>query len=174
MTMKRLAIDMDNVIADVTAAFINSYEQETGIRLTENDINGKFEYDAFPNLRKWVFTEGYFRHLPVMRDSQRVIKRLMEQYDVFIVSAATEFPLSLTDKIFWLQDNFPFIGWQKVCLCGSKTIIKADILIDDHFKNLDYFEGKTYLYTSSHNIFADTGRHERVRNWLEIEQILAY
>jgi 5'(3')-deoxyribonucleotidase len=170
--MKRLAIDMDNVIADVTAAFLDSHERETGIRLTPETINGMSEYDAFPNIKKWLHTEGYFRHLPIMADSQCVVKRLMEQYDIFIVSAATEFPESLTDKMFWLQDHFPFIGWQKVCLCGSKTIVKADILIDDHFKNLDNFDGQTFLYTATHNILADTGRHQRVNSWLEIEQIL--
>ncbi|MBL7817604.1 MAG: 5'(3')-deoxyribonucleotidase [Saprospiraceae bacterium] len=170
--MKRLAIDMDNVIADITEAFLNSHERETGVRLTPNDINGKMEREAFPTVLDWVNTEGYFRHLAVMPDSQRVVKQLIEHYDVFIVSAATQFPTCLNDKMFWLQDHFPFIGWQNICLCGSKTIIKADILIDDHFKNLDYFEGETLLYTTFHNVFANEGRHKRVNNWLEIEQIL--
>lgn len=170
--MKRIAIDMDNVIADITTAFLDSHERETGVRVTQEDINGKVELDAFPNIRKWIYTEGYFRNLPVIADSQRVVKRLMEHYDIFIVSAATEFPLSLYEKMMWLEEHFPFIGWQKVCLCGSKTIIKADILIDDHFKNLDYFEGETFLFTASHNIFSDEGRHRRVHSWLEIEQIL--
>lgn len=170
--MKRLAIDMDGVIADVTTALLNSLEQETGIRLTPEAIYGMNEYTAFPNIKKWLDTEGYFRHLPVIADSQRVVRRLMDHYDIFIVSAATEFPQSLTDKMLWLQDHFPFIGWQKVCLCGSKTIVKADILIDDHFKNLDYFDGQTLLYTATHNILADNGRHQRVNSWLEIEQIL--
>ncbi len=170
--MKRIAIDMDNVIADVTTAFLDSHEQETQIRLIPDDINGKLESEAFPNVMKWVNTEGYFRNLPVMPDSQGVVKRLTEKYDVFIVSAATEFPRSLYDKMMWLEEHFPFIGWQKVCLCGSKTIVKADILIDDHFKNLDYFEGETFLFTATHNVLADNGRHRRVNSWSEIEKIL--
>ncbi len=170
--MKRLAIDMDNVMADITAALLDSHEAETGIRLSEADINGKSEWAAFPDLRKRLNAAHYFLNLPVIADSQRVIQQLMTKYDVFIVSAATEFPLSLTDKMYWLDKYFPFIGWQRVCLCGSKTIIKADILIDDHFKNLDYFDGKTFLYTAHHNVFADNGRHQRVNSWLEIEEIL--
>ena len=170
--MKRLAIDMDNVMADITTALLDSHEAETGIRLSVEDINGQNEGAAFPNLKNWLNTKHYFLNLPVMTDSQRVIQQLMTKYDVFIVSAATEFPLSLTDKMYWLDKHFPFIGWQRVCLCGSKTIVKADILIDDHFKNLDYFDGKTFLYTATHNIFSDTGRHQRVNSWLEIEEIL--
>ncbi len=170
--MKRIAIDMDNVIADITTAFLDSHECETGIRLTPDDINGKMEIDAFPNVMRWVNTEGYFRDLQVMPDSQRVIKKLMEHNEVFIVSAATQFPRSLYDKMMWMEEHFPFIGWQNICLCGFKTIIKADILIDDHFKNLDYFEGATLLFTATHNVLADNGRHRRVHSWLEIEQIL--
>ena len=170
--MKRIAIDMDNVIADITTAFLDSHEQEMGIRLIPDDINGKLESEAFPNVMKWVNTEGYFRNLLVMPDSQRVIKKLMEQYEVFIVSAATQFPRSLYDKMMWMEEHFPFIGWEHICLCGFKTIVKADILIDDHFKNLDYFEGETFLFTATHNVLAENGRHKRVNSWLEIEEIL--
>ncbi len=170
--MKRIAIDMDNVIADITTAFLDSQELETGIRPSFDAINGKIESDAFPNVMKWVNTEGYFRNLLVMPDSQRVIKKLMVQYEVFIVSAATQFPKSLYDKMMWMEEHFPFIGWQHICLCGFKTIVKADILIDDHFKNLDYFEGETFLFTATHNVLADNGRHRRVNSWLEIEEIL--
>lgn len=170
--MKRIAIDMDNVIADITTAFLDSHEQEMGIRLIPDDINGKLESEAFPNVMNWVNTEGYFRNLLVMPDSQRVIKKLMEQYEVFIVSAATQFPRSLYDKMMWMEEHFPFIGWEHICLCGFKTIVKADILIDDHFKNLDYFEGETFLFTATHNVLAENGRHKRVNSWLEIEEIL--
>ena len=170
--MKRIAIDMDNVIADITTAFLDSHEQETRIRLIPDDINGKLESEAFPNVMNWVNTEGYFRNLLVMPDSQRVIKKLMEQYEVFIVSAATQFPRSLYDKMMWMEEHFPFIGWEHICLCGFKTIVKADILIDDHFKNLDYFEGETFLFTATHNVLAENGRHKRVNSWLEIEEIL--
>ena len=170
--MKRIAIDMDNVIADITTAFLDSHEQETRIRLIPDDINGKLESEAFPNVMNWVNTEGYFRNLRVMPDSQRVIKKIMEQYEVFIVSAATQFPRSLYDKMMWMEEHFPFIGWEHICLCGFKTIVKADILIDDHFKNLDYFEGETFLFTATHNVLAENGRHKRVNSWLEIEEIL--
>jgi 5'-nucleotidase len=170
--MKRIAIDMDNVIADITTAFLDSHERETSIRLTLDDINGKMEKEAFPKVFQWINEKGYFRNLLVVPDSQRVIKRLSEKYEIFIVSAATQFPNSLHDKMMWMEEHFPFIGWQNICLCGFKTIIKADILIDDHFKNLDFFEGETFLFTATHNVFSDNGRHRRVNSWLEIEQIL--
>jgi 5'(3')-deoxyribonucleotidase len=56
--------------------------------------------------------------------------------------------------------------------CGSKTIIKADIMIDDHFKNLDQFEGETILFNQPHNQLMDAGRHTRVFSWQQIEELL--
>lgn len=170
--MKRIAIDMDGVMADVTHQFLKYHEAETGIKLSLNEINGLPDRVAFPNVRNWVYTEGFFRTLPVMVDGQRVVAELNQKYEVFIVSAATEFPQSLPEKQAWLNEHFPFITWQQMCFCGSKTIIQADIMIDDHFKNLDYFEGETLLFTAPHNAHAAVGRHRRVNNWLEIEQIL--
>ena len=42
-------------------------------------------------------------------------------------------------------------------------------MIDDHFKNLDYFGGQTLLFTAHHNVFAPVGRHTWVNNWQEID-----
>lgn len=163
---------MDGVIADVANQFLIWHQRETGEIKTIEDINGLNDFIAFPNARKWVYTEGFFRYIPVMPDSQRVMQALNAQYEVFIVSAAMEFPQCLSEKHAWLNEHFPFITWQQMCFCGSKTIIRADIMIDDHFKNLDHFEGQTLLYTSTHNFKADAGRHHRVNDWLEIEKLL--
>ena len=45
-------------------------------------------------------------------------------------------------------------------------------MIDDHFKNLDYFPGKTILFNQPHNQLSDTGRHTRVNSWYEIDILL--
>ena len=84
---------------------------------------------------------------------------------------ATEFPYSLTDKQLWLNDNFPFISWKQVVLCGNKSLIKADIMIDDHFKNLDNFEGDTIMYIQPHNINNTSHHYKTVSSWTEIEKL---
>jgi 5'(3')-deoxyribonucleotidase len=107
-----------------------------------------------------------------MEGSTEVVKELNKKYDLFIVSSAMEFPQSLPEKLEWLMEHFPFLQWQQLVFCGSKTIVKADIMIDDHFKNLDHFLGDTYLFTQPHNIFKETGRHRRVNDWNEIASLL--
>ncbi|RYY55429.1 MAG: 5'(3')-deoxyribonucleotidase [Chitinophagaceae bacterium] len=170
---KRIAVDMDGVLADVFEQFLDWDEREHGTRQVREKLLGLKELEVFKSARKHLYTEKFFRSLKVMEHSQEVLKRIHDHYDLYIVSAATEFPQSLPEKQEWLLEHFPFIGWEKIVFCGSKQIIQADIMIDDHFKNLDYFTGElSLLYTQPHNALSETGRHRRVESWREIEQIL--
>ena len=164
---------MDGVLADVFEQFLDWDERDHGVRQLREEAMGKKEMDVFKSARKYVYTEKFFRTLKVMEDSQEVLERIHRNYDLYIVSAATEFPQSLPEKQEWLLEHFPFISWEKIVFCGSKQIIQADIMIDDHFKNLDNFNGElSILYTQPHNAKTDAGRHKRAHNWREVETLL--
>ncbi|EON78110.1 Putative 5'(3')-deoxyribonucleotidase [Lunatimonas lonarensis] len=168
-----IAIDMDGVLADVYAQFYDMHLAETGEEIPQTSMQGVTEHAAFPLLEKHVRTAGFFRNAKVMPSAISVVERLNQRYEVFIVSAAMEYPNSLLEKYEWLQEHFPFITWKQIILCGSKSPIATDIMIDDHFKNLNVFRGsKSYLFTQPHNIFADPGRHLRVNDWDELASYL--
>jgi 5'(3')-deoxyribonucleotidase len=170
--MQRLAIDMDGVLADVYEQFFRYDEKDFGKRRPLQEINGVEERNAFPHIMKYLFTPGFFRTVPVVKDSVEILKELNRQYEIYIVSAAMEFPPSLPEKLEWLQEHFPFLSWRQLVFCGTKTIIDADIMIDDHFKNLDHFKGTTILFSQPHNLWKPAGRHTRVESWDEIASIL--
>jgi 5'(3')-deoxyribonucleotidase len=170
--MKRIAIDMDGVMADVVELFLDYHERDFGYRKSIEEINGLSEREAFPKAKEYVHAKGFFRNARVMEGSREVMEQLQQQYEIFIVSAATEFPQSLQEKQEWLQEHFPFIGWQQMVFCGLKTIITADIMIDDRFRNLDPFKGDTILFSQHHNLLKEPGRHRRVHSWAEISRIL--
>jgi len=170
--MKRILIDMDGVLADVYSRFYEIHEKESGIKLSADDVAGKLEAEAFPNQRKWVSAPGFFRSVPLMKGSVEGLRMLNEKYEVIVISMATEFPQSLTDKQAWLHEHFPFITWKQVVFCGNKNIIEADIMIDDHPKNLDNFKGETLIFTQPHNIFINNPKHKRVGSWDEIRKLL--
>jgi 5'(3')-deoxyribonucleotidase len=172
MIMERIAVDMDGVLANIYAQYTNWDERDTGIRKGVEDVMGKPELDAFPHVRKYLLTEGFFRSAPVVENSQQVLAELNTKYEIFIVSSATEFPQSLSEKQSWLQEHFPFISWRQMVFCGSKTIVDADIMIDDHFKNLDPFKGQTLLFSQPHNMLHREGRHKRVNSWYDISGLL--
>jgi len=169
---KSILVDMDGVLVDIYTTFFELHEKETGKRLVIEDIAGLLEEEAFENQRRWVSTPGFFRNLPVMPGSSEALLRISDRYKIIVVSLATEFPYCLTDKQLWLHDNFPFIDWRQIVFCGDKNLIKADIMIDDHFKNLDQFEGGTILFTQPHNMLIKNTRHTRVSSWAEIEKLL--
>ena len=170
--MKKILVDMDGVLADVYSRFFELYEEETGIRKSREEIMGLKEGEAFPSLFRWVETRGFFRTIPVMPYSQSVLRSLNEKYEIIVVSMATEFPVSLTDKQLWLNDHFPFISWKQVVFCGNKSLIPADMMIDDHLKNLDTFDGETIMFLQPHNMNNKNHHHLTVSSWTEIKRLL--
>ena len=92
---------MDGVLADVETHFIDWYERDYGVKVLREDLLGKPESEGFPDktaVRKFVNTPGFFRTVPLMKDAVAAVKHLMEEYEVYIVSAAMEFPAIATRK----------------------------------------------------------------------------
>lgn len=170
MAMKKtIGIDMDGVLADIESHWLNLYERDYGIRLSAEIFKGVKESDAFPDktaVEKYVFTPGFFRTLPVMEGAVEAVKKLAEDYEIYIVSAAMEFPLSLFEKREWLTEHFPFISWKNIIFCGDKSVIATDYLIDDHCKNLDYCKGTPIMFSAGHN--ANLNHHVRANSWSEV------
>ncbi|WP_316811360.1 5' nucleotidase, NT5C type [Pedobacter heparinus] len=166
---KSIGIDMDGVLADIESHLLTWYEQEYGLKLGADIFLGVKESEAFPDKEavwKFVNTPGFFRTLPVMEGAVAAVKELAEDYEIYIVSAAMEFPLSLFEKREWLAEHFPFISWKNIIFCGDKSLIKTDYLIDDHCKNLDHCTGKPIMFTAGHN--TNHTHHIRVNNWKEV------
>jgi 5'(3')-deoxyribonucleotidase len=166
----RIAIDMDEVLADTIDKFIELYKQRHSHEVILADMHGMEIGQALPphlssTVRPYVNERGFFRDIKVMPGSQEVVKALMERYDVYIASAAMEFKYSLEDKQAWLEEHFPFISWTNIIFCGHK-ILDVDIMIDDRIKNFVTFNGRKLLYTSPHNVLIDG--FERVNNWQDV------
>lgn len=171
----RILVDMDEVIADTTGGMAAWYKKKYGGDIDyKKMLAGKSLVKGFPEehqaeVRQQLFEPGFFRDLPVIKDSIEVLEQMNRRYDIYIVSAATEFPNSLKDKYDWLAEHFPFFVWQQIVFCGDKKMIRADVMIDDHARHLELFEGKPYLFTAGHNL-EETG-FERVNSWKEAAAI---
>jgi 5'-nucleotidase len=172
--MERVIVDMDEVLADTLGGMVNWYRNEYGSDIDWDKIRGVSWLTGFPQqhqqiVRERLFEPGFFRHLPLMKDSKEVLQSMNERYEIFIVSAATEFPNSLKDKFDWLMEHFPFISWRQLTLCGDKRVVHGDYMIDDHVRNLLHFNGKKYLFTSPHNL--DENGYDRLNNWMEVADV---
>lgn len=169
--MKTIIIDMDDVMADASEGILDIFNELNKTDLKKEFFDDKNFYE-FMNSGKYIpyrdklFEPGFFLNLKVMPNAQEVIKELSEKHNVYVVSAATEFPNSLREKYDWMQKHFPFISWRNFMLCGDKSIVKGDVMIDDHEKNLKSFSGKTLLFDAMHNKQIE-GYH-RVFNWQDV------
>lgn len=169
---KRLIVDMDGVLSDIYSQYLSYEFEDLKTRQDLNALNGIPGEEAFVNHSLYINSEGFFLTANPIEGSRSALEKLNRSYDVFVVSSATQFPFSLGEKMKWLEQYFPFIHWKQIVLCGSKELISGDIMIDDHFKNLDTFNGKTILFTQPHNANSPTKGHARVHHWAEIEELL--
>ena len=173
--MERVLIDMDEVIADTTLAMVNWYKAHVGgdvdyqKMLEEGSLIKGFPVQDQGRIRQQLHEPGFFRHLPVIRDAVEVIGEMNKRYEIFIVSAATEFPNSLKEKYDWLMEHFPFFTWKQLVLCGDKRMIRGDYMIDDHARHLEHFSGKPYLFTAPHNL--NEKRFDRLDSWKQAADI---
>jgi 5'(3')-deoxyribonucleotidase len=172
--MKRIAIDMDDVLADTLAEHIIRYNRDHDEAVTKADLAGKWMWeivstDRQERLEGYLRSEDFFENLEVMADSQRVVKALAQQYEVFIATAAMEFPNSFSSKFRWLRRHFPYLPPTHFVFCGDKGILNADYLIDDQPRQLRRFSGEGILFTAPHNL--NVNGYRRVDNWQQVEQL---
>ncbi len=166
---KTIAIDMDGVLADIEMQILNWYERDYGIKYTRDYLVGRSSDTFFPEeglVRKYIYTPDFFQTIPLMDGAIEAVQKLMENFEIYVVSGAMEFPLSLPEKLHWLNHHFPFISWRNIIFCGDKSIINTDYMIDDYPKNLDHFKGKPIMFTAYHN--TTLNHHQRVNNWDEV------
>jgi len=174
--VKRICVDMDEVMADTLAEHLRRYNQTFDEAVTPQDLAGKGLFEITPvdrrqQLRAFLDAEDFFEDLALMPGAQDVLQQLSSRFDIFIATQAMAVPNSLGSKYRWLQRHFPFIPPTQYIFCGDKSILRADYLIDDLPKNLLRFQGQGLLYTAPHNLTA-TG-FLRVDNWQQVADYFA-
>lgn len=172
--MARIAVDMDEVMADALDEHINRYNTLFDSKLNRQAVWGSWLRDVIPAEHRKaaeaiVHTEDFFADLKVMPDAPEVLERLSKNHEIFITTAAMEVPKSFNAKYYWLLRHFPFISPMNFVFCGNKSIIAADYLIDDNARHFKLFRGEGILFDASHNQHV-TG-YRRVKNWREVEQL---
>jgi 5'(3')-deoxyribonucleotidase len=172
--MKRIAIDMDEVMADTMSHFLEKYNDNFGVGLKAEHFQGRHVFEVIaeahkPAARDYFQQEAFFATIPVMPGSDEVVHALTQRYDVFITTAAMDVPCSFTPKFDWLQRHFPFIPTSNIVFCGDKSIILADYLIDDNVRHLGNFRAEGIIYTAPHNV--NEKRFRRVNNWGDVREL---
>ncbi len=171
-----IAIDLDSTLNNLEYHWlIKTYNEEYKDNLTEEDM---FCWDV----EKYVKPEcgekiynilerpNFFFSLDPKPRSQEVTKKLLEKYELFVVTAYS--PITVVDKVNWLQKYFPHIDKNNIVFCNKKWIIDADFLIDDGPHNItdfnNYNRGTGVVFDRPWNRELGTG-FLRVKDWTEVE-----
>ena len=166
---------MDDVMADTHAKFVRLYLEGEMPRYTLEELKEKsfhelFDEDEYRIISKRVYEPGFFADIDVMEGAQDVIAGLMKKYEVFVASAAQEFPNSLREKWDWLQTHFPAISWHNYIFMGDKSVLNTAYLIDDMPRNLRTFQGEGLLFDALHN--REDTEFKRVKSWQDVAKVL--
>ena len=171
MSKTRLIFDQDDVLADTNAKLVELVLNEFKTDLDREAFNTHTFQELLSladqkRLTEAVYQPGFFVDIPVKQNAVEVMRALKEKYEIFVATAAMEFPNSFREKYDWLQQHFGFIHWSKIVFCGDKSIVTGDFLIDDMARNFLKFKGEAVLFTMPHN--RTETQYGRVATWDDI------
>lgn len=185
--MKKIIIDLDDVLAldgylNMMNAFFNRnyvYEDIPGY-YCEALLN-KEELKAY---RDYFKNHNVYEYAKVAPFSKEVLKDLIsyDDYELFICSSYYSeideeiFPNLIPYKCEFLMDNYPFLTSKNFIFANDKSLIDADIRIDDSINNLGG-DGLNLLFSAYHNRdlsdeYLEFKNVIRVNDWLDIKKIL--
>lgn len=170
MKKKRIAIDVDWVMAKLLHKWLEYYnilfdEELTTEDILEWSIVDFVKPEAEEVMLNILNLPDFYRDLAIRSTAAESIKELDKYYEILIVTDYFT-KESFKAKYDWLREHLPFIKRENLVFTGNKSLILADYLIDDGVHNLETFQGVGILYDAPYN--REETRFKRVHSWGEI------
>src|SRR3984957_15881083 len=91
--VRRICVDMDEVMADTLSEHLRRYNQEFDEGVTVDDLVGKGLWEVAPldrqqRLRAFLDAEDFFEDLPLIPGAQQVLRDLTGRFEIFIATQA--------------------------------------------------------------------------------------
>jgi 5'(3')-deoxyribonucleotidase len=153
-----IAVDVDDVVADLITEWLRRYNRDYQDTLTQEHIKA-WEIDRFvkPECGTAIFQYLASRTLydcvkPVYGALEGVQRLRLAGHRVVFVTSSNA--VQAGRKMQWLQRH-GFLGdsheQPDYYVANDKSLIAADLLIDDRPKNVERFPGRTILFARPHN-----------------------
>jgi 5'-nucleotidase len=170
--MQRLAIDQDQVLADLLGEWVARYNYDYNDNLKPDDVihwnwDGLVKPECGDKIYSYLDDPELFENLPIIDGSQQVVEELSKYYEIFVVTAPWNAE-NVVPKSKWLKQHFDFIPETNYVFTRNKSIVYADWLLDDKAQNFVGFSGTGLLFDAPHN--RDVDGWIRLCNWQEVRE----
>lgn len=167
-------LDVDNVLEDLTTAWINAVNIKFGTNVNPDDITDWEMKKFFPNLSRTqiyspLHTKEFWKSLEPMTGAKKYVELLIEkECEVCLVTSSH--PDTVAYKYNFIKKHFPMIAYNDIFFCSRKQLVIGDVLVDDKPKNLIGGSYHKLLMDCPHNRSFDETKYniKRVKNWREV------
>lgn len=170
-----IAVDIDEVCANLIGEWIRLYNNDYNDNLKESDITdwdiSKFvKPECGKKIYSYIKMRSIYDNVYPINGAKEGIKKLKNLgYRTFY---ATSTPIETAGvKYAWLKKNGFEVSQEDYMEVGDKSLIHASYLIDDRFENISKFKGKGILFNSPWN--KKYPYKDRVNNWDDIINIFS-
>lgn len=114
--MERIYVDMDRTLCDYDKGIVE-FRKKAFLPSEEKHPQSKL---------------GFFMMLEPIPGAIEAMIELQKKYEVWILSRPSFFNMhSYTEKAVWVRNHLGFEMQKKMILCGDKSLLIGDYLIDD-------------------------------------------
>lgn len=178
MRQLTILVDVDDVLDDLTNAWVNAVNVKYGMNVKPDDIKSWDIETYFDGLsRNQVFSplhkEYFWDDLKPIEGAQEYLKRLIDDGHT-VVLVTSSHPNTVKFKYDFLVKYFPYIAFRDIIFTSRKQMVKGDVLIDDAPHNLEGGEYAKILMKAPHNSLYDAEANgmQRADNWEQIYSII--
>ena len=132
--------DIDNVLNNLAEQSVAFHNKRSGKDVQLTDIVTYHCEDCLPpedaeGIISTFKEKALWDSLTPSTGSQHALKHLVRQGHRIYLATATDL-INFNWKMDWLQKYFPFIPSDNVIRIIDKSLLKCDVMIDDHLDNL--------------------------------------
>jgi 5'(3')-deoxyribonucleotidase len=174
-----ICVDIDGILNNLVERTIEVYNSRNNKNIQISNITFYNFYDCLPKedadgIISLFKEKSLWDSLKPLEGSQNSLKQLVKKGHRVYLATATD-PINFAWKITWIKKYFPSIPEDNVIRIMDKSLLKADVIIDDCLDNLigSYGERIVLDYPWNHNELKDYAYGiKRAYNWSDIVNII--